>query len=466
MIANCLGDKQFNYPDFSGEGGLPLNLEHLLRMLESRYGQEISPLDLPQALMSIHSFIDRVEDYWERGEGLKASQTGPIHRNLAVWGYELGDCDTLSADQAQKGIPFFSRTFPFLTDNHLIINEIPDAPMYRTAMRTLNPSLSTFHSHLTQIDSAKKIATDNGSIENLIVFLGNNNCLGTVVDLEKRLSEASDVNSIRPHRKKESTLWKVEHFKDVLERIAPKIDEIGAENVFIGTVPPVTIPPITRGVTVNKSANGSDLDEHGHFEYYTYFFIWDDDFKKAPHKYPHLKRHEIKEIEDTIESYNNLWKREAQQRGWHIVDLHSVLKSLAFRRQQGNITYTFPSGLINAMRNNPKTAKRVKDDGTLLLDTRYLCEREESGKNTYVGGLFSLDGVHPTTIGYGLLAHEFIEKMKTVNPDMIKHELDWDEIVKADTLVTQMPENLKNLKHILGSLAKCLGPWIKSLRGN
>ena len=56
------------------------------------------------------------------------------------------------------------------------------------------------------------------------------------------------------------------------------------------------------------------------------------------------------------------------------------------------------------------------------------------------GGIFSLDGVHPTAIGHGIVAHEFLKTMKKagvrdpegneVSPDL----LDWDAIIKSDTL--------------------------------
>ena len=40
----------YRYPRYGGAGGLPLNLELLLRDLEHRYGAGISPWEMPLAL--------------------------------------------------------------------------------------------------------------------------------------------------------------------------------------------------------------------------------------------------------------------------------------------------------------------------------------------------------------------------------------------------------------------------------
>jgi hypothetical protein len=44
-------------------------------------------------------------------------------------------------------------------------------------------------------------------------------------------------------------------------------------------------------------------------------------------------------------------------------------------------------------------------------DTRFFCS-DETGRTA--GGIFALDGVHPTTIAYGILAQEFCNVMAKV----------------------------------------------------
>ncbi|MCI0557262.1 MAG: hypothetical protein MN733_02115, partial [Nitrososphaera sp.] len=50
-------------------------------------------------------------------------------------------------------------------------------------------------------------------------------------------------------------------------------------------------------------------------------------------------------------------------------------------------------------------------------------------------GLFSLDGVHPSAIGQGIIAYEFLKVMKAAG--VVKSsDLNWAEIFANDTLYT------------------------------
>jgi len=454
LIADALGAPAFRVPDFHGAGGMPINLENLFRMLSQRYGEKISWYELLQAGLSVHSFLDRLEDYWERGEGTKASDTGPMHHNLAVWGFELVDCDTLSERTCKISMPTPQ-------DHILPWNEIPEFAMYRTARRTLNPSFHPDCSNLTQIQLAKKIADEEGGIDNLIVFLGANNCLGTSTSLNIQWSDEVDLNRLAHQRT--CTLWKEEHFKRLYEGIAPKIDDVGANHVLVGTVPHVTILPVIRGVSTDRSPFGKQDDE-GYFEYYTYFWVWDEDFQKNPDGFPYLSRAEARTIDDTIDSYNKTITEEARVRGWHVVDTCSMLDQMAFRRQRGNTQYAFPAGLVEAIKNNPDTRHRYIDDDRIILDTRYLHEDTTQAEpiSRYQGGIFSLDGIHSTRVGYAVVAHEFIKVMKTAGVHFAK-DLDWDAIVRTDLLLTELPANLKNLRDTLGFLSSKT-PILKLIR--
>ena len=53
------------------------------------------------------------------------------------------------------------------------------------------------------------------------------------------------------------------------------------------------------------------------------------------------------------------------------------------------------------------------------------------------GGIFSLDGVHPTATGQGILAWEFLKKMQEVRPSLSQCKLNWDKILGSDTLRNQ-----------------------------
>ncbi|MGC1306580.1 MAG: hypothetical protein WA885_05075 [Phormidesmis sp.] len=438
LIADCLGDTDFNLPDFSGAGGLPLNFEALLNHLDSHVQPDSG---FPEQV--VQQFLDAVEDYWERGEGTQPAATGPLHRNLAIWGFQLPDCDTLSDEVCQQYIP--------PATDHPIAQQ-PEFALYRTARRTLNPSQSAEYQSLTQLGVAQQIAEREG-IENLIFWLGSNHCLDTVVKLQIEWSTAETLE--QPLHLRTANLWRPEHFQQVLHRVADQVEALGAKNIFVGNVPHVTIPPVSRGVTPG-AAPGMGQDADGYFEYYTHFWIWDSEFDPAKH--PHLTRSQVRQIDTTIDEYNQIIQNEATIRGWHLVDTATVLDKLSFRRQQGHSTYPFPPELVAALRANPQTQDRITCDGNVLLDTRsFQVDNQATAPNRkYKGGLFSLDGVHPTTLGYGLIAHEFLQAMQKVwchqgiNP--VVKPLDWSKIVASDTLLTAPPANLASLPNILAIL--------------
>ena len=438
IIAQSLGETDFKIPDFAGEGGLPVNLETLFQMLAEKFGAKIGVSESISAFLATQGLLDRVEDYWERGEGTKATQTGPLHHNLAVWGFALGDCDTLTEATCRRFIP---------TPRDNTVNQIPEFAMYRTARRTLNPSFGAQYENLSQISAAAEIAKACGGIENLLFWLGSNNCLGTVTNLKIKWSEVADLDRLSHQRS--CNLWVPAHFKILLGRIADKIDAIAAKNVFVATIPHVTIPPVSRGITPG-AACGQELCADGYYEYYTHFWIWDDDFAKAPDKHPYLTRDQARTIDAAINEYNEAIKLEANKRGWHVVDICNILDRLAYRRQKGQTSYEFPQELVAALKSHPATKDRFTLDGKPILDTRYL--RLDLSKTNpeqkYRGGIFSLDAIHPTTTGYGIVAHEFLKVMGQVLPEKPK-PLNWQEIISADSLLTNPPQNLHSLREIL-----------------
>ena len=73
------------------------------------------------------------------------------------------------------------------------------------------------------------------------------------------------------------------------------------------------------------------------------------------------------------------------------------------------------------------------------------------------GGIFSLDGVHPTTMGYMLVAHLFLTRMKKEGALPKKVELPWKELVDADTLAKDPPALLVNLQECLANLEEHWG---------
>lgn len=464
MLAKALGaSEEFSYPDFSdgkGIGGLPLNLEFLLNNLSHKFPWGIKGLKVLLALLKVQMYLDRVERCWENDGRNVSSGEKEIYNNLAVLTFGVNDAYMVS-----EGVS--SRNLPKSKDNFLLFSQVPEMPIYRAARRTLNPTFAGERNELTQVESAKKLAVKDG-IENLIVFIGSNNCLGAIIDMELKYSTEADMYKW-PHQR-QCNLWLPKHFSMIFKKLADEIKQIGVENVYIGTIPYVTIPPVSRGWSERRN----ELFD-GYFEYYTRPWIWDSVFN--PKKDAKITREQIRLIDMFINEYNEVIKTTADKNGWIVIDTNDQFQRMAYRRNKGKPIYKWPEGAVNALQNNPDTKYLInKEDGTVGLDTRYLrlWDDKNDKKGIRSGGLFSLDGVHPTTICYGLIADSFLNAMINNGVQRIGGgipKLDWQEIVKSDALITNPPMLLKDLRKLLKFMSgratgKLLLRLLEKFKGN
>mgnify|MGYP003298779966 CR=1 FL=1 len=75
--------KQFTFPTYewpTGPGGLPLDLERLARAFEKRFGARLDFWEIVTAGLWLQSYMDRIEDYWERGPGSATGQARSVSR--------------------------------------------------------------------------------------------------------------------------------------------------------------------------------------------------------------------------------------------------------------------------------------------------------------------------------------------------------------------------------------------------
>lgn len=106
-----------------------------------------------------------------------------------------------------------------------------------------------------------------------------------------------------------------------------------------------------------------------------------------------------------------------------------------------------------------------------MPDSSFLTSDGEGGRAG--GGLFSLDGVHPTTVGYGIIAQEIVTIMRragvefrspggTPRPDPVT--VDFERLVLRDTLVRTPPQNLTPDLGLLGWADESLDLVKRALR--
>ena len=406
-----LGMQDFRLPDFKGSGGLPLNLEWLARQLERAWGSDVRFFEWIGATFQIVDLIDQAEDYWERGRG-SVPIAPSLYHNLAVWGFEAGDSYQLHAGLCEDRLKETK-------DNWF---SPPSAPRHRTALRVLNPSRDPALDGNTQIGVAKQIAAVEGGIDHLILALGSNNCLGTVVSLD--INETGDDP---PGPDSGHTLWKPDAFQKEYLELADHIAAIGTTHVHVANVPHVTIPPITRGIMRNKR----DLPRsRTYFDYYARFWIRDEDFD--PDHDDFLSRNEARLIDQYIDEYNEVIKDVAASNGWHLVDICQLLDDLAVRRNYGEPKADLPAPIADLS----VSFFEIRPDGSIKQ-----------------GGLISLDGVHPTTCGYGLMAREFINSINGAEPGACR-DLDFAGLRRWDSLVSHPPRTLDDIYGMLQFLEK------------
>lgn len=425
---------EFVQPLFTAQAGIPLNLEVLLRGIADEFGENLEWNEFVGALSLTVKTLKRVKKYWEGGyKDLSVEQNQPYH-NQAVWGFAINDSWIVNEKNSREFIEQNKEQFS-------VFGLLPEHAKYTTARLVLNPTLKVETEQNTQIKNVQLLQQDGG-IENLIVCLGHNNALGAVVNLNLTWSEPEDLTSFTAHRK--HSIYRPLHFEREYRELAERISKIGAKRVFVPTIPYPTIPPVVRGVNSNLSSK-----RLGYFDYYTRFWIWDEDFD--PDKHPHLTKDEAIQIDFAVDEFNSIIRKVAKEYGWFVVPMAKNVASMAHRRLGGELLRSYPDDFVAALKRNPATSYLVNGNGEATLSTDFIRAKKDTGQ-IFKGGIFSLDGLHPTTIGYGLMANVYRDTMRKAGVKFQK-PIDWDFIIKEDSLVTNPPALLAELKVALRFLA-------------
>lgn len=449
IIANILGEKKYNYPNCE-KGGIPLNIEDVFRKLEKRLGTDISGLfEWPIAANIINNYLDEVEDYYERGNGnLNNSISKNVYYNVAVRGFDVSNSWQLKPATCKKIIDNSNSS---KDDFFGMVSE----SLHRTAYKVLGSG--GIGNNFSQLDWFKYHHT-NENVENLILWLGANNALGTITSLKIRQTSNDGLRfkngvenvSYETRLKENWNLWHPEDFRKEYEYMIAKVITILKEKptngkVFVATIPLVTICPLIKAVgeqsdreditvtewpvdqsnpapmNINELPIGRQV-QYSYGKYYPYF-PFADNFAIND---PHLNRSDVLHIDNCIRKYNRIIQeivceanKEMNEKKFFVVDISQALSEMAVKRNNFNPTYKFPEYFEYIY---PK------------VDTRYYGTTRDGVIKC--GGIFSLDGVHPTAIGQGLIAYEFLKVMKiagSYDGDPEK-AIDWSGIFEKDDL--------------------------------
>ena len=424
FLADAMGiSDSFRAPVIAAPSlGLPVNLEYLVTEVLARFGTELSWYEVPAAALRVRSWMDDVEDHWEAGPG-SAPQVvnagdGPYH-NLGILGFDLRDALSLTAAECDRRIPG-SRA------DDALVKQVPEAAGFRVAREVLNvagPDKTVF-------DAAKDLA-DDGGVEVLVVMLGSNNALQVASELELHWTGA-DFDDL--DAKGKYTLWQPHHFATEYAAVVEAAAAVGAEQTVLATVPKVTIVPLARGVG-DKMAQGSRYYEH-----YTRVWIDDDDFE--PDRDKHITHREARDADLSIDAYNDTIRAAADDMGasWHVFELGHRLDSMATKRYIEDPSAR-PAGFVPYQWPDPLA------DLDPLLGTKFF--RSDNGKRVE-GGIFSLDGIHPTVIGSALIAHEIAVLLRDAGVDVA--DVDLQAALDADQLNSNPPDIVDSVLGVVGWL--------------
>lgn len=444
-----LDANDFRFPTYewpAGPGGIPLDLERLARAFEARYGPRLDWWEIVSAGLWVRSYMDDIEDFWERGPGSTTPPTGAPFHNMAVFGWDPLDAVLLDA-------PTVSRRIDEPADD--LFDQVVENSGDRAALVVLQRAQVDGRAATVLETAAAMAAPTGGGIETLVVALGANNALGSVVNLAPCWT-TDDYLELTPAERLEAkgsfNVWQPSHFESDWSLLVSELRKIDAHHVIVATVPSVTIAPIARGVA------GKVQPDSRYFLYYTRPWITDEDFD--PRRDPHLTEDEARAVDSAIDAYNETIIESVTQArrdglDWYLFDMGALLDSLARRRylesQWAQPSWWEPYDLP------PELAALDP-----VPNTRFF-RSGPAGRTD--GGLFSLDGTHPTTIGYGILAQEVIRVMELAGvqfahrdgtPRVGPIDVDFGRVLAADTLVDDPPASVSPSLSLLGWLDELL----------
>lgn len=440
-----LDARQFTFPTYewpTGPGGLPLDLERLARAFEKRFGAHLDFWEIVTAALWLRSYMDGIEDHWERGDGARTPPRGAPFHNMAVYGWDLLDPQLLTATTVAARLAGPTRDDPLsqLVEHH------QDRAAWPVLQRARKGSRAR-----TVLEAVADMAGPGHGVETLVVVLGSNNALGAVVSLEPAWTPEG-YDDLEPDQRLAArvgrNLWRPSAFAADWALLEARLREVTAQHVIVATVPSVTIAPIARG-TFKKLDPSSR-----YFPYYTRPWVSDDDFD--PRRDPHITGEEARAVDSAIDAYNetiidSVARARRDGLDWYVFDMGSVLDRLATRRY------------VNSPWARPAWWSPYELPAALLAldpvpNTRFFRSGPDGRTD---GGLFSLDGVHPTTSAYGVLAQEVIRVMEVAGvaftdrhgrPRPGPVQVDFERLLRADTLLAHPPAAISDTLSLLGWL--------------
>ena len=409
-------------------------------MLQKRFGTDISVLEWLPIYGAISEFQDQSENFYERGKGqFDEPMIGyeyDFTDNCAVEGMRVADAWEVTPRLCRERIKADKDSGK---DNFGI--SLASSSFYRTALKVLNPKLQPQYDDYSAINWLEYVAQNEG-VDNAIVFLGANNALGTIfkVKFEPRdltPGEAKTFGSRAGAAGEEDkfTLWHPRAFEHDYSLLLKKVNDAMTHNqrkdwkVFLGTVPIVTIAAMIEGFGDERLVDdprvplGKATKQFRYYQYYKYFGVNES---TALQTGKIMAFRDALFIDKVIIAFNKAIVKLANEmnssigrQAFIVVDISNALTDMAWKRNSGMPSYEYPEELQWLY---PP------------INTKYY--RANAQGDIVDGGIFSLDGIHPTVIGQGIIGHEFLKAMKENGAAPSDADLNWQSIISDDELRT------------------------------
>jgi hypothetical protein len=183
--------------------------------------------------------------------------------------------------------------------------------------------------------------------------------------------------------------------------------------------------------------------------------------------YDRLTANQCRAIDSTIDQYNWLIEdivRRARLDGlnWLLLDIAGFLDVLAVRRYERGARGPALPNWWDALEDQFQLPLQMPVQLGFEPNTEFFHFDSNSGKIDH-GGIFSLDGIHATTVGYGAIAQRFIDVMR-LHTDVSflgpsgtaggagEPEIDFTRLRGLDSLVSNPPASIDATLHTLHEL--------------
>ncbi|TNE69458.1 hypothetical protein EP331_14425 [bacterium] len=427
FIAKALG-APFNQANFTAQAGLPINVEVLLRGIEDVYGEDITWDETVGVTQHTLQTLLRIKKYWEgKVVSLRTQHDDMPFHNQSLFSATISDALNLS-DAVCKAYIEVSK------EDDSYFNLLAHNAFYTAGRRIINPNFSALGYKNTLFSNVEWFS-EHGGIENLIVYLGSNNLVGAITDLSIRVADETDLSK-QPFER-DATVYPPTVFRKAYEKLAEKVNSLHVKHVYTATIPIITQAPLLKKVVFNNTT------------YFTHVWVQETDFN--PDLHPHLMEADVNLLETYAHQYNQIICEVAEKNGWHVLRVDEIVTQLNPNLRTLPQDKIFPKGLLRALKANSTTRHLVNSRDKILLNTEYPNIIPETGQ-LKTGGIFTLDGIHPTTIAYGLLAAGFIRLMQK-NGVKFSSSLDWNTIVDEDTLTNNPPHLLNDMRKVMAFLS-------------